>query len=229
MNTETEKPGERDEIEMLLPWYATGKLDQDDVRRVETYLARHPEMCSRLSLSLAERNETAHVNGPVTQPSNETVDRFMAQIGQTGARETAVAREGIGDWIRRALVEPFFSHGQMQWVAVAAVLVILLQATAILSLLQTPDQGIRYETASGQSETVAPGTYVDVRFAPEAAVSRIAAAMSELNVTIAGGPKAGGFFLVRIGPETMSKDEIERAIAALRKRSDVVQFVTGAK
>lgn len=228
MNT-TENPGERDEIEMLLPWYATGKLDQTDVRRVETYLARHPEMRSRLSLNLAERSETAHVNGPVNEPSDQTVDRFMAQIGRTKARATAARRESVGDWMRRMLAVPLFGHGGMQWAAVAAALVILVQAAVILSRLRAPEPGISYEVAGGRSETVAPGTYVDVRFAGDVPLARIAAAISELNVTIAGGPRAGGFFLVRIGPAKMSKDEIQRTIAALRKRSDVVQFVTGAK
>jgi hypothetical protein len=229
MNTETEKPGERDEIEMLLPWYATGKLDQADARRVDAYLAQHPEVQARLSLSLAERSETMQVNGPVTAPSKQTVERFMARIGRAKVRETGASSERIGGWTRRVLVKPFFSHGQIQWAAAAATLMIVVQAAVILSLLMTPEQGVRYETAGGRSEVIAPGTYVDVRFAPDMPLSRIAAAMSELNFTIAGGPKAGGFFLVRIGPAKMSKDEIQQAIAALRRRSDVVQFVTGAK
>ena len=39
-----EKLGERDEIEALLPWYVSDKLDAKSRARVERYMDAHPEV-----------------------------------------------------------------------------------------------------------------------------------------------------------------------------------------
>ena len=44
MTDTIEKFSEREEIEMLLPWYESGTLDPADFKRVERYLAAHPEI-----------------------------------------------------------------------------------------------------------------------------------------------------------------------------------------
>lgn len=224
---------EQDEIEMLLPWYVTGKLDGDDLKRVEAYLERHPDMRARLELSMAERHETVFLNEPVTSPSASTVDRFMAQISRApaGWTQSDLTRESWIDKLKRSAkrwAEPFFESPALQWGGALAGLVILLQAVAIVAMMSS-SPGTVYQTASGEKHTVPAGTYVDVRFSDGASVAKMAAALSEMNMTIAGGPKAGGFFMVRIGPETMSAAERERLIAALKKRTDIVMFVTGTK
>ena len=47
---------------MLLPWYVTGRLDRADAARVESYLARHPQIAAQLDLIRAEREETVMAN-----------------------------------------------------------------------------------------------------------------------------------------------------------------------
>lgn len=235
MTTNTDTPSEHDEIEMLLPWYVTGKLDEAGRERVDAFLARYPEARQRLELSQAEYRETAFLNEPVPVPSEETVERFMAQLG---ARKPAVeppirspqgTDTGRFEWIRQNLIEPLIHPGSMHWGAAAAALIILVQAVTIGVLVTSQDRGSVYQTASGHTQAVAPGTYADVRFADDARASDIAAVMAELNMTIAGGPKAGGFFVVRLGEKGMSSAEIAKQIAALKEKRSLVMLVTRAR
>ena len=69
MSEQTTEEIEREEIEMLLPWYVTGKLDRTDAARVESYLARHPRLAAQLDLIRAERDETVLANEALGRPS----------------------------------------------------------------------------------------------------------------------------------------------------------------
>ena len=61
--TETERAfSEREQIEMLLPWYVGGSLDATDRDRVERYLAHHPDLRRQLDLIRQERRETIQAN-----------------------------------------------------------------------------------------------------------------------------------------------------------------------
>jgi hypothetical protein len=231
MTTGENEALERDEIEALLPWYVTGRLDGRDRQRVDAYLARHPEMQARLKLSKAERNETVFLNGPAEAPSAETVDRFMAKIARpkpavSRERKTTASRmDGVMSWIRSVCFDPFFEAGVLQWGRIAAAALILIQAAVIVALIASR-RGEDYQIARGPAQYSVSGTYVHVRFVDKAPIAKIVETMSELGMVIAEGPKAGGFFLVRIGPENMSEVDRNRAMAALKGRADVIAFVT---
>jgi anti-sigma factor RsiW len=229
MRRETDSPSDRDEIEMLLPWYATGKLESADRKRVEAYLDADPEMRERLKLTYAERTETTFLNGPVPATSAAAADRFMAQIaaeekgrsrGQAGVRS-----EGFLARLASMLSAPFPGPVPVQWGAALAAIVILVQAVSIGALIVSrPNDS--YELAAGPGKAAAPGRHVLVRFAPNATAERITATLTEMKVTLAGGPRAGGLFTLRIGPEQMSDADSERMIAALRGHPDIFTFVT---
>src|SRR5262245_21809284 len=77
---------EREATEMLLPWYESGTLASGDMRRVEDYLARHPEMRSQIALIREELSETVAANESLGMPRSAARDRLMAQIaGESGA------------------------------------------------------------------------------------------------------------------------------------------------
>jgi anti-sigma factor RsiW len=71
---------EREEFEMLLPWYATGRLGPSDRARVEAYLAIHPEMARQIDLVRAERDETVAANEALGWPSAAATERLMAAL-----------------------------------------------------------------------------------------------------------------------------------------------------
>jgi len=80
MSEQTTEEIEREEIEMLLPWYVTGKLDRTDAARVESYLARHPRLAAQLDLIRAERDETVLANEALGRPSATALDRLLASL-----------------------------------------------------------------------------------------------------------------------------------------------------
>src|SRR5262245_64385639 len=71
---------ERAEIEMLLPWYATGRLDRADMARVESYLARHPQLARQLDLVRDEQEQTVAANEALGWPSAGAIDRLTARL-----------------------------------------------------------------------------------------------------------------------------------------------------
>ena len=72
---------EREEIEMLLPWYVTGKLDAADTARVEAYLAQHPDMLHQLAIIAEEQT--------ITVEDNEAIRPRLASPGAIVARTQA--------------------------------------------------------------------------------------------------------------------------------------------
>ena len=224
MNTQPNGRAEREEIEMLLPWYVTGRLDEADAARVAAYLERHPEMAEREKLSRAERNETAHLNALAEDHPPADVDRFMARIAATRHGE-APSETGAMAWLRGLMDAPF--GGGLRWAGAVAVIVIAVQAVTLATLL-VPRAINDYEMA-GTGQDALDGSFVLVRFADDASVDAIAQMLSELNMTISDGPKAGGLFTVRIGPADLGAEDRKTRTAELSARKDLVVFVTATR
>ena len=225
MSTNSDKFSERDEIKMLLPWYVTGKLDSADKKRVEAYLERDTELQNYLHFVREVKNETVSLNGSVTVPTVDDVERLVIEVGE--CRHTEL-RSGYSLFtkIKEFCLAP--AEGTLRWVSVAAVLLILVQAVAIGMLVATRDGGV-YRFATGPSGAAVSGTFVLVRFADGASVSNIAKVLANHKMTIADGPKGNGMFKVRIGPKGMSKAESSRQLDALKQRRDLVLFVSPTK
>ncbi len=211
----------RDAVEMMLPFYVTGQLDQAEANEIDDYLKHHPDVARQLDLIRAERESTAAANAIYASRPARSFDRVAAMIGKTSARPARTAGSPL-DWIKRLFAMP--SSPALGFVGAAAAIVILLQAATIGTLVVAQYPGI-FGTAGG-NETVDAGTTVFVRFADDASAAAIADALSALGVKIIDGPRGGKLFTVRIGPKTMSESERERLIAALKARSDLIVFVT---
>src|ERR1700741_1281260 len=87
---------EREEIEMLLPWYVTGRLDARDRAKVESYLASHPDVAAQLDLVRDEREQAILGNEARGAPSGGALDRLMASL--PAARLTAGNGFAGGAW-----------------------------------------------------------------------------------------------------------------------------------
>lgn len=219
MTTDADAPTEREEIEMLLPWYATGKLEPDDTARVDAYLKAHPDMRERLDLAHREHNETMFLNrsediGPAT-----TAKQFMAVL----AENRPDPKPERTSWFKRLFEMP--ASGAMRWAAASAVLVIVVQSAAIVMLAGSRTEGT-YLEATGGAQTSAAGTFVLVRFTDGATAGDLTGFLDGLQMQIVEGPKAGGLFKLKIGPEGMSDEDRARRISELSDRSDLVIFVT---
>ncbi|WP_337660054.1 hypothetical protein [Anderseniella sp. Alg231-50] len=219
MNSSNNIISGHDEIEMLLPWYHTGKLDPEDTARVEAYLASHADMQDRLDLIAKERNEALHLNETGSSVPIMTADRFVTDVISGADNESA----GLWHRFKHLLTAP--ASGSVGWVGAAAALTIFAQGAAIFLLAQPePVQG--YREASGEARTVGAGTFALVRFTDTASAPEIARLLKELDMTITEGPWAGRLFKVRIGPAKLRKGDRQRLLAALSARSDLVTLVT---
>jgi anti-sigma factor RsiW len=215
---------EREEIEMLLPWYVTGKLDQADHAKVEAYLAAHPDVARQLDLVRAERHETVAANEALGWPSAQATERLMAELPADRPRWSALAALRGGLWqIGDLFTAP--TAGAVRWAALTAALLIAVQAVAIATLLsQRP--GI-YEAASGPQ--AGDGIAVLVTFTDDAKATAISQLLTDFDASIVDGPKAGGIYKIRLRTDDRSQPAREALVRKLVERRDVVRAVLPSK
>jgi anti-sigma factor RsiW len=215
---------EAQSIEELLPWYAKGTLDPDDMRQVSDYLGAHPEMQFHLDLIREELAETVAANESLSVPGAAARERLFAAIRTEPAASTT-ARLDLSGWWRSLL--PAGASPGFAFAAAAACALILVQAAALIAFAVAPaDNG--YRVASGDTPQAQPGSYVLVRFADDAKVAQIAALLKEVNAVVVDGPKPGGVFKIRIAAHVLGQAERESVIQKLREKSDIVSFVAPA-
>jgi hypothetical protein len=212
---------EREEIEMLLPWYATGRLDRADMAKVESYLTRHPDVGGQLELVRSERDETVAANEVLGSPPAGTVDRLVASLPP--------ARQGrspfrLGAPIFRRVADFFTAPtaSGVQWAAVAVAALIAVQAAAIATLL-LGDRGGAYRVASGQQ--TGDGISALVVFTDEATIPTISQLLAEFDARIVDGPKAGGVYKIRLRMEDRSPAAREALLRRLAERRSIVRAV----
>lgn len=225
--TETmETFSEREEIEMLLPWYVSGKLDRADFERVEAYLSAHPEMRMQLDLIGDEQHQTITANETLGAPSPGALDRLRAAIAAETPEPSMLAQAGQSLWqeLRSILSSP--TPRAVQWAGAAAALVLIAQAGIIGSLI-TPASGpgTTFTTASGPQADAKTGTFVLVRFAPEATSAELAKLLASVKGQIVAGPKPGGLFEVKVSAEKLSNKDRDEIIAKLKSNSKIVTMV----
>jgi len=231
MSEQTADEIEREEIEMLLPWYVTGKLDRADMAKVESYLARHPRMAAQLDLIRVEREQAVLANEALGSPSAAARDRLMASLAPAGS---GIAQRIVGSAAFGKIAHFFTAPTArgVQWAAMAAGVLVFVQAAAITSLL-VRDGGSTYQTAAGQS--TGPGQWAGhgvsalVVFADEAKASAIARLLSEFDANIVDGPKPGGVYKIRLQTEDRSQGAQDAILQRLAERRDIVRAVLPSK
>jgi anti-sigma factor RsiW len=177
---------ERQVIEELLPWYATGRLPQREHDRVAAYLLRHPEVEAGLLAAREEAVVATAANEALAGPSPGSLDRLLRSLPVQPQRayDAPSWLERLADWV--ASLTP----SQLGMAAAALTAVFLAQAVTIGTLI-----GYRpsvYETATGPNEQ-SPATAVDllIGFKPEATMADISAFLKENGLTLIDGPRAG--------------------------------------
>jgi anti-sigma factor RsiW len=216
---------EREEIETLLPWFVTGKLAEAERVRVERYLAAHPDVARQVALAREERAETITGAESFGVPSRTSFDRLMAEVDRQERRQAGLLQsfapylERIADWIGG------FSRVQLGGLAVAAALLLAVQAVTVTYLMT--GGGATYQTASAPPD-IAPerGTFALVSFRPTATAQEITAMLAEFGAQVVEGPKAGGIWRVRLSAEPLAAADAEARIASLRAKTAIVGFVS---
>lgn len=222
--TTNEKEAPISDIEALLPWHAAGTLSRRDAQRVEEALARDPELARRYALVREELGETIHLNETLGAPSARAMETLFAKIdaepkrGSSGAGSFSMSSRFTG-WLGGLTPRTLAFAGG------AAALAILLQAGLIATIVMK-QQTAGYETASAPSTAPGVGAFTLIRFAPQASFDDINKFLEANKLSIVSGPAPGGLYKVRVGDNTMSKDEIDGVVKKLQQNKAVNFIVT---
>jgi hypothetical protein len=213
---------EREEIEMLLPWYVTGRLEPAEMATVDAYLAAHPEMARQLDLVRAELEGTVAVNAALGAPSAAATARIMAAL--PAARPATAARRALGRlWAQAEALFVAPTPGAVRWAALAVAALVVLETAALVTLVSAPGERGTYRTASGVDS--GDGIAALVVFADGAKAPAISQLLTDFDARIVDGPKAGGMYKIRLRTEDRSPAARDALLRRLAERRDVVRSV----
>jgi anti-sigma factor RsiW len=215
----TQNPNQ--DLAELAPFYVAGALTPEEQARFEAALAQDPELARNVAAARAEHDEILALNEALPAPSARALDVLFAKIDAEPARKPSLwARLDLG-----GALAGLFSPRALGWAMAAACAVIALQAGLLTqSKLGQPDA--HYSTASGPQENArAAGAYALVAFAPGANMEAIGALLSQTGAQIIEGPRAGGFYRLRLGGADLAPGEAQRKMVTLRQANALVRFV----
>jgi anti-sigma factor RsiW len=212
------------EIELLLPWHAAGTLSQRDTQRVEAALANDPEFARRYELVREELGETIHLNETLGAPSARATEAWFAKIDAEPARAPALSIN-LGARFRGFFAN--LSPRTLAWSASAAALAILLQAAVIAGVMLKGSSAVRigsYVTASAPTGISGEGSYVLIRFQPNANAADIGQFLESNKLSLVGGPFAGGLYRVQVAQKKLPRTDLAGIVKTLQE-DKVVGFI----
>jgi hypothetical protein len=219
MNMINKEP-ERHDIEALLPWHAAGTLNRRDADRVEQALAGDRELSRRYDLVREELAETIHLNETLGAPSARAMEKLFAAIDAEEAR--APRRQRSFDLAAR--VSEFlsgFTPRTLAWSATAAAVAILLHAAVITSVVVKDSAPGKYEVANQSSG----GSFLAVRFAPQATATEITNFLGAYKATVVEGPKQFGMYTIKLSETKLPAGEVTKTIRQMQEDSKIVSLV----
>ena len=187
-------------------------------------LARDPELAAAMDWCARNSAGTIHLNETLGAPSARAMEKLFAKIDAEPVRRPRRA-PAIGARISGFIAS--LSPTTLAWAAVAGAFVIMLQAGVIGSGLLKEEGGGGFVTASAPGEATGKGSFVLIRFAPQASAADVTAFLEAHKASIVGGP-SGGFYRVRVAEEVLPKDRLTSIINDLSK-DRVVGFVAATK
>jgi anti-sigma factor RsiW len=185
---------EREEISLLLPWYANGRLSKEESLRVEAALAQDASLAQEYDLVLEDQAAMIELVSEEEVPLSMS-ERFKAALHaepDTGARNAAPRETGESFFSR--LLGAFAPSGQRRFATAVALAFVLVPAVVIVSNLAGPDAPGLYDTASGDEEPAFAGVRVLVKVRPAVAWSAVDTFLRENGGQIVTGPTADGLY-----------------------------------
>ncbi len=194
MSTLSEK--DREELSLLLPWYANGTLEEDESRKVEEALANDEALAREFDLVLEDQASVVELVSEEVVPSS-MAERFKVAltVEQESADTGVTRRQSIsGESMFSRIASVLFPTRPVAYAAVAAAIVVCVQAAVIFSVVTDNQQTSQYQTASGEEDTAVAKTRMLVKFKPEVSLRQIDGFLKEHKGQIIKGPTADGFY-----------------------------------
>ncbi|TCR67021.1 hypothetical protein [Bosea sp. BK604] len=213
-------------IEELLPFYANGRISAPDKVRVEKALADDPELVTRLEIIREDMAETALLNESLGAPSPRVLDRLMTQIEAEPQQTTLLmrARGGFLTWLGQLLAAQ--PPRRLAYASAAALALIAIQGAALTGFVLRGGGG-GFQTAS-TSGAQASERYVLLSFKPEARAGDIAAFFKRYDAAVVDGPRANGYFKVRVGDASLTPAQVDAIAARMKNEGEIIGFVAPA-
>lgn len=220
---------EFDHVESLLPWYASGKLAPDDIRRVEQALAQMPELRRRYDLILEERSAAVVVNESLGAPSPRVMERLFARFESEATEPPKSRNFDVRTWLAERLSA--WQPRSLAFAGMAAGLIAMVEAGLLATVYFGPAQkGATYETASATKKvTGQDGAFVLISFVPDVTAARILNFLEAHKASIVEGPIAGGIFRVRVCDKALTTEGLGAIVTSMRNENTIVRFVAPTK
>jgi hypothetical protein len=212
-------PDEDDEL--LLPWHAAGTLGGRDAERIERAIAVNAAFSHNYRLTLEERAETVEANTQLAGPSAGALERLLSQIEIDDNRPVSSPTGGIAGWIAGRLSR--LGPRRLAWAAMAAALLVLVEAGLLGAMYASRMSPARYETAS------VPEAAIGVGFVPGTTVADVVGFAETYHVAIVDGPLAGGMFKMRVEGQRVSKAMLDGLVRRMQQESSIVRVVAVAE
>jgi hypothetical protein len=222
--TGTDEDAPERDVEQLLPWHAAGTLNRRDAQRVEQAFANDPELARRYALAREELAETVRLNESLGAPSARAMENLFARIDAEPKQKPASFE--LGAWLTGLF--DTLSPRALAWSASIALFAILLQSALIAEFVLTDNRPTSFETASTPGVTPTTGTFILIRFAPQASIDDINTFLEANKLSIVAGPAPGGLYKVRVAETEMPSDALGRTVKTLQNNK-VVAFIGAAQ
>jgi hypothetical protein len=214
-----------DDIEALLPWYAAGTLDAREAAQVEAALTADTELARRLDLVREEMTEAIILNEALGVPSARVMENLFKAIDRERHTPRYSARLGsLSGWLTNMLSPRSFAFA-----AGAAMLVIALEAGVIAKLaMQDRIEHGPFMPQGTNTRGFDIGTFVLVRFTPQASMADVTRFLDSRDAAIVDGPRpdgASGLYKVRIARNYVLRDDLERLIKDFQSSNIVAMAV----
>lgn len=186
------------EIELLLPFYINGTLDNDEKSRVELALAEDTSL----------QEELAFLQSLQTQVKQQEKEQSPGEFGLKRMQKM-LKQEQAKDKVSQ-------HKNGWQYAAMAACLVLVVQT---VSHLETEVDTGSFAAAGGSVITQHTGKIVSVTFAPEVTEQQIRQLLLETHVFIVDGPSALGIYRLAV------VDGSNATIKKLATHTDLIESI----
>lgn len=160
----------REEVELLLPFYLNGTLDESEKEQVEQAFENHPELEEELNFLRQLKTEVQAMPMAINSPGEMGLKRLQQQL----------AAKPTGSQV----------SSRWRWAAMAASFLLVVQ-TSVMILTPGPTG---YQQA-GEQQT---SPLIQVSFKPETTEAEIRQLLLEYQLSIVEGPSALGLYKLSV-------------------------------
>ncbi|MGO9132729.1 MAG: hypothetical protein ACLP8A_01600 [Methylovirgula sp.] len=217
--------GQPDDVDLMLPWYVTGRLSAAERARIEAALEADAGLRHRLALVREELAETEAVNEALPTPPRASFDKLMAQIDLHEAEHPR--HMGLAERLMTAISNAIqsLSPRTLAWSGVVAAAVICLQAALLTGVLLKQREETTYKTASADTGAETGGTYALVGFAGTASLQQVTDFLGSEHAEIIDGPKPGGFYRIKLSSQKLADAALAAKLAEFRAHGEIIRVL----